>query len=125
MIVSGCIVLIVLFVYYFSGPSFSTGLTPRDTKEFLSIYGFSVELHMFKMDTGRYPTTHEGLNALVENIGNEIENWNGPYIDYVIPDDWGRPFLYQCPGLHNKDSYDIWSLGPDGIESDDDIGNWK
>jgi general secretion pathway protein G len=53
--------------------------------------------------------------------------WNGPYREKAVPSDpWGRQYQYASPGRHNTDSYDVWSLGPDGADgTDDDIGNWQ
>ena len=59
-------------------------------------------LHLFSFDLGRYPTTAEGLEALVNNPGG-IESWKGPYLAKALPDDpWDRPYAYRCPGLHGE-----------------------
>lgn len=80
----------------------------------------------FNAGVRRYPTTEEGLSALLHApIGTE-QRWNGPYIEGgKIPlDPWGREYQYRSPALKSSVGYDIWSLGPDGIPSADDIGNW-
>jgi len=88
---------------------------------------FSTALDSFKLDTGRYPTTEEGLKALVENPG--INGWDGPYLKKkVIPKDpWGHDYVYKCPGDH--DVYDIISYGadgqPGGTGENADIGSWE
>jgi general secretion pathway protein G len=80
-------------------------------------------LDLFEMDNGRFPTTEEGLGALRTNPGS-LPNWKGPYLKKDPKDPWARPYLYKSPGTHNND-YDLYSLGPGGIEGDDDdIGNW-
>ena len=87
---------------------------------------FDQALELFRLDTGRYPTTSEGLNALMVDPG--IEGWNGPYLKKAIPNDpWKRPYNYQSPGAHGD--YDLYSYGADGSaggEGDNrDINNWE
>jgi len=82
-------------------------------------------LDHFHLDTGRYPTTQEGLNALMVNPG--IDKWEGPYLKKDLPDDpWGRPYIYQCPGTHGE--YDLFSYGRDGTPGgegeDADVVSW-
>jgi general secretion pathway protein G len=72
-------------------------------------------LDLFYLDTGRYPSTEEGLAALVR-MPTEASSWNGPYLKSTnIPKDpWGRGYVYRAPGQNGP--YDISSLGPDGRE---------
>jgi len=81
-------------------------------------------LQLFLFDLGRYPTSAEGLDALVHNPGN-LDAWSGPYLEKDVPKDpWGRAYTYRCPGMHGD--YDLLSFGPDGTEGgDDDICSWK
>ncbi len=83
-------------------------------------------LDAFEIDTGRYPTTEEGLRALVEEPSN-VKNWKGPYLKKGVPNDpWGAPYQYINPGTHSKSGYDLYSYGPDGQEGGaDDIVNWQ
>ena len=85
----------------------------------------SVALDMYELDVGKYPTTTQGLKALLIKPTN-IEGWDGPYLKKkVIPKDpWQREYLYISPGSQNPESYDLSSLGPDGVQSTDDIVNW-
>jgi general secretion pathway protein G len=83
-------------------------------------------LDKFRLDVGRYPTTQEGLNALVTNPG--IENWDGPYVKTgTITDPWKRPYQYQQPGTHGE--FDLFSYGrdgnPGGEGEDKDITSWE
>jgi general secretion pathway protein G len=83
-------------------------------------------LDQFRLDTGRYPTTQEGLNVLVTN--QTIENWDGPYLKKALPSDpWGKPYSYQCPGQHGE--YDLISYGRDGAPGGDgedkDVVSWE
>lgn len=78
----------------------------------------------YRVNMGHYPTTEEGLKALVEKPSDEAVNWRGPYVKKMNPDPWGTPYQYRCPGENSSAGYDLWSFGPDGQESADDIGNW-
>jgi general secretion pathway protein G len=84
-------------------------------------------LDAFRLDVGRYPSTTEGLNALVANPG--IDGWNGPYLKKgnVPADAWKRPFQYQAPGSHGD--YDLSSNGADGTPGGEgynkDITSWE
>ncbi|MDA8155520.1 MAG: type II secretion system major pseudopilin GspG [Actinomycetota bacterium] len=74
---------------------------------------FGQALDQYKLDTGDYPTTEQGLSALQANPGG-IQGWDGPYLKKGIPKDpWGRPYNYQCPGQHGD--YDLYSYGKDGV----------
>ncbi|MCL2305859.1 MAG: type II secretion system major pseudopilin GspG [Planctomycetaceae bacterium] len=85
-------------------------------------------LEQFFMDHKRYPTTAEGLDALL-NPPPDVDESKGvwPYIDpsAVKADPWGMPYQYAYPGQRNPNSYDLWSLGPDRApDTGDEIGNW-
>lgn len=87
---------------------------------------FNVPLFKYRTDTGNYPTTDQGLKALLVKPGNDRGRWRGPYIngEQDLVDDWGNELRYRFPGVKNTGGYDLYSLGPDGKESADDIGNW-
>lgn len=87
---------------------------------------FSTALDAFEVDTGTYPKGRNGLQDLVA-APREAQNWRGPYLKGEIPmDPWNHPYVYDCPGKHNANHYDIMSMGPDGREGgDDDITNWE
>ncbi len=76
-------------------------------------------MELFHIDVGRYPTSTEGLTALVKSPGN-IPGWNGPYLTKggVPQDPWGRPYLYQAG--QNGTSFEIKTLGADGKEGGTD-----
>jgi general secretion pathway protein G len=83
-------------------------------------------LDQFRLDTGKYPTTSEGLNALVVNPG--IPNWDGTYLRKAVPNDpWGRPYHYESPGSHGD--YDLLTYGADGSpggeDESKDLGSWE
>jgi general secretion pathway protein G len=54
-----------------------------------------------------------------------MATWKGPYVKQVPKDPWGNEYIYRYPGTNNANSYDIYSLGPDGREGNDDITNWS
>ena len=78
----------------------------------VQVQSLATALELFKVDTGRYPSTGEGLKALVEAPPG-IAAWNGPYLSKkdVPSDPWGRPYAYRSPGEHG--AFDIVSLGAD------------
>ncbi len=77
-------------------------------------------LDLYELDNGRYPGN---LQMLLTDPGG-LSNWNGPYIKRKSIDPWGREYQYRYPSSKGRD-YDLYSLGPDGVESGDDITNWK
>ena len=96
----------------------------RAKTEIVSTIGLA--LSMFESDTGKYPTTEQGLTALV-NKPDQATTWRGPYIQQAkqFIDPWGNPYHYECPGQHNVTSYDLASAGPDGsLGTEDDITNF-
>ncbi|MBJ7221462.1 MULTISPECIES: type II secretion system major pseudopilin GspG [unclassified Brenneria] len=84
-------------------------------------------LDMYKLDNNRYPTTEQGLNALVKKPSVSPEPRSYPddgYIRRLPQDPWGADYQLLNPGQHGK--LDIFSFGPDGMpDTDDDIGNWN
>lgn len=87
-------------------------------------------LKIYRLDNYVYPTTEQGLEALVEpsTLDPEPRNFKeGGYLEEVPLDPWGRPYLYLSPGEHGE--IDIYSLGADGLSGGEDqaldIGNWK
>ena len=86
---------------------------------------FGTALDSFRLDVGRYPTTAEGLDALISPVSG-IDSWNGPYLKKKPKDPWGEEYQYKFPGEHNKGSYDLWSYGKDMVAGgDDDVTNWE
>ncbi|HOW42505.1 MAG TPA: type II secretion system major pseudopilin GspG [Candidatus Omnitrophota bacterium] len=83
-------------------------------------------LKLYELDNGEFPSTSEGLSALVTK-SSSANNWKGPYLEKgkVPLDPWGREYKYKSPGDHRTQDYDLYSLGKDGVESADDIKNWE
>ncbi len=90
------------------------------------IAAMETALDTFRLDTGRYPTSQEGLQALQVSPGN-LTGWEGPYLKKDIPrDPWGSPYQYKSPGDHGE--YDLWSFGSDGTPGGEgeagDVTSW-
>ena len=128
----------------------STIVKPRFTSFLLVVFGLSVlawtpqapinrvrsdmiqiktALDAMKVDCGRYPSTAEGLDALLLCPTN-LNAWHGPYADEsMITDLWKHRYVYSCPGLHNTNGFDLYTCGLDGVSKSggsdpDDINNW-
>ena len=83
-------------------------------------------LNIYKLDNYQYPSTDQGLEALESKPSGSPQPRNykkGGYIKKLNKDPWGNGYLYLFPGTHGE--LDLYSLGPDGQPSDDDIGNWN
>lgn len=76
------------------------------------IEGLAKALDLYRLEVGRYPSSEQGLQALVTAPSDEAR-WTGPYLQKKVPDDpWGHPYIYRYPGENNE--YDLFSLGKDG-----------
>src|SRR2546428_9844728 len=103
------------------------GATARTQIELLGL-----ALDNYRLDSGAYPTTEQGLDALQTKPTREpIQlNWRGPYLKKAVPlDPWGRPYIYRSPGEHNPSGYDLYTFGrdgqPRGQDEDADITRWR
>ena len=108
-----------------AGPKIYDNLSKgKDQIAKLQVSELESALMIYSFDTGRFPTTAEGLQALVQNPTG-LTSWEGPYLKKSVPlDPWQKPYIYKSPGDHGD--FDICSAGADGIEgTDDDICNWK
>ena len=100
----------------------------RQTVAKQQIEGFSSALEMYKLDTTKYPTQEQGLEALVTETQG-IANWKGPYLKkkFIPKDPWGNNYVYTYPGEHGD--YDITSYGADGNSGGDgeskDVASWE
>lgn len=96
------------------------------------IASFALALDAFRLDIDDYPTTDEGLLSLRTEPLDAVSaaKWRGPYLRQEVPlDPWGRPWIYVAPGLVNTDSYDLYSLGRDGVadgkDENADVTSWN
>ena len=122
------VVIIALFAALVAPKMFKQGGKAKTVAAKAQINSFGTALGQYKLDTGTFPSTEEGLAALRVKPQN-VNRWDGPYLPQDIPmDPWGRPYIYKFPGDHG-DEPDIMSLGGDGQPGGDgeniDIFSWK
>jgi general secretion pathway protein G len=102
----------------------------RVTKAKADIRTLGTSLDLYRMDNFQYPTTDQGLQALVKKPNDpSVRNWKeGGYVQKLTKDPWGNEYQYLFPGTHGT-AYDLYSLGADGKlggeGNDADIGNWN
>lgn len=123
------VITIIGLIMGLVGPRVLNYLTESKAKAAkIQIESFASALDLFFLDTGRYPSSSEGLGALVQRPG-AVASWNGPYVKGgTIPNDpWGHPYVYRSPGQHG--TYDLISYGADGQEGGTgtaaDITSWQ
>jgi general secretion pathway protein G len=114
--------LAAIVVPKFAGRSKQAKITAAATE----IASIEVALDAFEVDNSFYPEGADALRQLVERP-NDAANWRGPYLKKAVTNDpWGNPYVYEFPGKHNAEGYDLSSPGPDGKDGGgDDITNWN
>lgn len=121
------VMVIIGLLAGYVGPRYFAQVGKSETKVAKAqIDAFEKALEAYRLDTGKYPTSEQGLAALVVSPGG-VTRWQGPYLKKAVPDDpWGNPYTYLQPGTHGD--YDIYSYGrdgrPGGNGDDADITNW-
>ena len=120
--------IIALFAALVAPSMLKHGDAARVTAARAQVQNFMTALGAYKLDTGTYPTTEQGLHALREKP-QDANQWAGPYMPQEIPKDpWGRDYIYKYPGEHG-DEPDIVCLGADGAPGGEglnaDIVSWK
>ncbi len=115
-------VLAVLVVPKFAGRSLQAQIAAAK----VDIATIEAAIDTFEIECKRFPTTSEGLKALIERPAG-LDDWTGYLKKRVVPKDpWKNEYIYRFPGQHNIDSYDLYSTGPDENEGGgDDITNWS
>jgi general secretion pathway protein G len=119
------LVILSLAVFPSAACKSERALQPRVAQ--LQIAELEGALQLLAYDLGRYPSTTDGLDGLIISI-DRTQSWKGPYVRNAksLVDPWGRPYIYQCPGIHG--AYDLYSFGRDGVEGGDgddaDITSW-
>ncbi|MEN8184882.1 MAG: type II secretion system major pseudopilin GspG [Myxococcota bacterium] len=112
---------------------FSQVDSARVTTASTQIKQIEAAMDFYRLDNGRYPSSEQGIEALVRRPTIAPEPYNYRAEGYlhggVVPKDpWGLPYQYESPGSHNTYGFDLWSLGADGVpggeDTDADIGNW-
>lgn len=122
------VVAIIGILAYFIAPNLVGSMDDaRITKAKLEIRALESNLTMYRVDNGIYPSTEQGLQALLTKP--EIEplpmNWRRKYMDKLPNDPWGRSYQYRNPGQYSE--IDVFSYGADGLNDGDEskyIGNW-
>jgi general secretion pathway protein G len=107
------VIVIIGLLASYVGPKYFAQLGKSEVTVAQSqIESFEKALDTFRLDVGRYPTSAEGLNALLDKPA-AADKWNGPYLKKNVPQDpWGHPYVYKAPGV--KHEYQIISYGRDG-----------
>ena len=122
------VMVIIGLLASYVGPKYFGQIGKSEIKTALAqIDSFGKALDQYRLDTGHYPATEPGLNALVVRPANEPK-WEGPYLTKSVPPDpWGRPYQYKSPGEHGD--YDLLSLGkdgqPGGVGEAADVTSWR
>jgi general secretion pathway protein G len=121
------VMVIIGLLAGYVGPKYFEQIGKSETKTAKAqIDALGKALDQFRIDTGSYPTSEQGLEALNKNPGNNPK-WAGPYLKKSVPNDpWDKPYLYKSPGEHSD--YDLYSLGKDGQQGGtkeaEDVTNW-
>ena len=108
------VIVIIGLLAAYVGPKYFAQLGKSEvTVAKAQIEAFEKSLDTYRLDVGRYPTTEEGLGALLGAPPAAGTRWNGPYLKKAVPlDPWGHAYQYRAPG--SKGEYDIVSMGKDG-----------
>lgn len=121
------VMVIIGLLAAYVGPRYFSQIGKSEIKVVRAqMVAFEQALDQYRLDTGHYPTTAQGLSVL-ESKPENVKKWDGPYLKKKLPPDpWGNAYIYRFPGEHSD--YDILSYGNDGKSGGDgeavDIGNW-
>lgn len=121
------VMVIIGLLAAYVGPKYFSQIGKSEIKTTRAqLVGFEKALQQYRLDVGRFPTTEQGLRALVTRPAS-VSKWDGPYLEKAVPPDpWGQPYLYVSPGEHGD--FDISSTGRDGRPGgeglDADVSNW-
>lgn len=117
-----CLLALLLLAFWIVKPKIGHG-PARTTAAMTQIADFKVQLGAFRDDNGFYPTTRDGLQALVQPPAGAT-NWHGRYATEISKDPWGQDYVYAFPGKHAASGYpyDLFSPGPPGGNTP--IANW-
>ena len=121
------VMVIIGLLAGYVGPKYFAQIGKAETKTARAqIDALGKALDQYRLDTGHYPSTEQGLAALNAQPSDE-SRWQGPYLQKAAPNDpWDKPYLYRYPGQYNE--YDLWSYGKDGqaggMDEAADVTNW-
>jgi general secretion pathway protein G len=107
------VMVIIGLLAAYVGPQYFSQVGKSEVKAAQAqISALQKALDTYRLEVGRYPTSEQGLAALVTRPQNEAK-WGGPYLQKAVPPDpWGRPYQYRSPGEHGE--FDLYSFGKDG-----------
>lgn len=122
LVLSIIVVLMSAGIYYLVGNL----EVAKNTRVKSDLEALSTQLKVYQMENLNFPTTNQGLKALVEppTTPPKPRNWIQLLKTEALIDPWGSPYQYLKPGKHNPSSFDLWSLGPEQKAGDKNIGNW-
>jgi general secretion pathway protein G len=121
------VMVIIGLLAAYVGPKYFSQVGKSEVKTARAqIVAFEKSLEQYRLEVGAYPTTEQGLSALVAKPA-QVQRWDGPYLAKAVPlDPWGHAYVYKSPGIHGD--IDLMSLGRDGQPGgeglDADIVNW-
>lgn len=121
------VMVIIGLLAAYVGPKYFSQVGKSEVKTAKAqIVGFEKAMQQYRLDGGRFPSTEQGLAALISKPTNATK-WDGPYLEKALPlDPWGRAYVYVMPGVHGD--FDISSLGRDGQLGGDgldaDVTSW-
>jgi general secretion pathway protein G len=121
------VMVIIGLLAAYVGPKYFSQIGKSEVKTARAqMVGFEKALQQYRLDVGRFPSTEQGLQALVSKPAT-VAKWDGPYLEKTVPlDPWGQPYVYVSPGEHGD--VDISSTGRDGRPGGDgldaDITSW-
>lgn len=121
------VMVIIGLLAAYVGPKYFSQIGKSEIKTTRAqLVGLEKALQQYRLDVGRFPSTEQGLQALVVKPAN-VGKWDGPYLEKAVPPDpWGHAYLYVSPGEHGD--FDLSSTGRDGRPGGDgldaDITNW-
>jgi len=121
------VMVIIGLLAGYVGPKYFSQIGKAETKTAKAqIDALAKALDQYRLDTGHYPSSEQGLVALTAAPSDE-SRWQGPYLQKAVPKDpWDKPYQYRYPGQYNE--YDLWSFGkdgqPGGMDEAADVTNW-
>lgn len=121
------VMVIIGLLAAYVGPKYFSQIGKSEVKTAKAqIVGLEKALQQYRLDVGRFPSTEQGLQALLTKPAN-VAKWDGPYLEKALPmDPWGRPYSFVSPGEHGD--FDLLSMGRDGRSGgeglDADVTNW-
>jgi general secretion pathway protein G len=122
LVLSIIVVLMSAGIYYLMGNLD----VAKNTRVKSDLEAISTQLKVYQMQNLDFPTTAQGLKALVQppTVPPKPRNWIQLLKSEALLDPWGSEYQYLKPGKHNPSSFDLWSLGPNKTADDKNIGNW-